>query len=91
MLGEFDRRTGDPNTGGSRPGGVVTSYRQEAERCAGYLFTHGPTKGAAVAAATDVPKATQMMRSNVYGWFQRIDQGIYDLSDDGRSHITEGR
>lgn len=89
MLSEFDRRTGDPNTGGSQPGGVVTSYRQEAERCADYLFVNGPSKGSVVADATDVPNATPMMRRNVYGWFERIDQGIYDLSNEGRKNFAD--
>ena len=84
LLGEFDRRTGDPNTGGSPPSDVVTSYRQEAERCARFLAEHGPTKGAAVAQACGVPHATRLMRSNVYGWFARVDHGVYDLTDLGR-------
>ncbi len=84
LLGEFERRTGDPNTGGSPPGGVVTSYRQEAERCARFLAEHGPTKGAVVAQSCDVPHATRLMRSNVYGWFERVEHGVYAVTDLGR-------
>lgn len=87
MLGEFDRRAGDPNTGGNVSSGVVTSYRQEAERCARYLAQHGPSKGADVADGTEIPKATAMMRRNVYGWFDRVDRGVYDLNDVGRASI----
>ena len=36
LLGEFDRREGDPNLGGTR-GAIITAYRQEAE-CSGIML-----------------------------------------------------
>ena len=83
LLGEFARRTGDPNTGGtgSRVGGkIVTAYRQDAERLAAYLAEHGPAKGAVVARATGVARATEMMRTNHYGWFVPVTRGVYGLA-----------
>jgi hypothetical protein len=91
MLSEFERRTGDPNLGGSAKSGLVTSYRQESERCAGFLVEHGPSKGAVVASGANVEQATTMMRRNVYGWFTKIDVGIYDVSELGRSALDEAR
>ncbi|MEZ5722867.1 MAG: DUF2161 family putative PD-(D/E)XK-type phosphodiesterase [Paracoccaceae bacterium] len=79
LLGEFTRRQGDPNTGGNA-GKVVTAYRQDAERLAAYLGEHGPSKGAAVAKATGVARATEMMRVNHYGWFERVGLGVYGLA-----------
>jgi hypothetical protein len=32
-----------------------------------------------------------MMRRNVYGWFTKIDVGIYDVSELGRSALDEAR
>lgn len=89
VLSEFERRTGDPNLGGSAKSGIVTSYRQESERCASFLAEHGPSKGAVVASGANVEQATTMMRRNVYGWFTRIDVGIYDLSEIGRAALSE--
>ncbi|PIE08741.1 MAG: hypothetical protein CSA74_00795 [Rhodobacterales bacterium] len=86
LLGEFARRTGDPNTGGGR-GRVVTAYRQDAERLAVWLADHGPARGAAVAKATGVGRATQMMRANRYGWFERVARGVYGLTPEGRAAI----
>jgi len=54
LLREFDRRVGDPNTGGSTRVGLVTAYRQDALRCAAHLDAHGPSRGAEVARATGV-------------------------------------
>ncbi|MCG7494206.1 DUF2161 domain-containing phosphodiesterase [Thalassobius sp. Cn5-15] len=87
LMAEFERREGDPNKGGATRVGLITSYRQEALRCAAYLAEQGPTKGATVAKATAVVRATRVMASNHYGWFQRVETGIYDLTAEGRSAL----
>ena len=83
LLREFAKREGDPNTGGTR-GGIVTAYRQDALKCAAHLAKEGPSKGATVARETGVEKATRMMALNHYGWFQRVEKGIYDVTEAGR-------
>lgn len=83
LLKEFERREGDPNLGGTR-GKVETAYLQEARRCAAYLAEHGPSRGAVVAKAAGVPKATAIMAANHYGWFEKVEYGVYGLSGDGR-------
>ena len=84
LLGEFARRAGDPNTGGTN-GKIVTAYRQDAERIAAFLAASGPSKGAVVAKATGVAQATRLMATNHYGWFERVETGIYRLTDTGRA------
>lgn len=83
LLREFDRLSGDPNAGGSTRYGIVTGYRQDALRCAAHLAEHGPTKGAHVAAATGVVTATRLMANNHYGWFERVEMGVYALTPAG--------
>nr|WP_321511032.1 DUF2161 family putative PD-(D/E)XK-type phosphodiesterase [uncultured Celeribacter sp.] len=80
LLREFHRREGDPNLGGSKAGGRVTAYRQDAEKCRAYLLEHGPSKGAEVAKATGVKHATRMMRDNHYGWFEKVGVGVYGVT-----------
>ena len=87
LLREFARRVGDPNQGGATRVGLVTAYRQDALRCAAYLAAHGPSKGAAVRAATGVDHATRMMRDDHYGWFERVETGIYALTPKGRDGL----
>jgi hypothetical protein len=84
LLREFARREGDPNTGGATRQGLVTAYRQDAIRCAGCLAELGPSKGATVARQTGVEQATRLMADNHYGWFERVEKGIYALTDKGR-------
>lgn len=83
LLREFDRLEGDPNAGGATRHGIVTAYRQDALKCAAHLAECGAAKGAEVAKATGVPTATRLMRENHYGWFDKVDKGIYALSDAG--------
>lgn len=88
LLREFARRVGDPNTGGAaRRGAVVTAYRQDAIRCARHLAQQGPCKGALVARATGVDRATRLMADDHYGWFERVAIGIYALTPKGRAEL----
>lgn len=89
LLREFARRDGDPNTGGVTRTTIMTAYRQDALRCAGYLAAHGPSRGAEVAQATGVATATRMMAADHYGWFERVTRGVYDLTATGRAAIGE--
>lgn len=83
----FERRRGDPNIGGAQRGAIVTSYRQEAQRCALFLQVQGPSKGADVAKSLGVKGATRLMADNYHGWFMRVSRGVYDLSHDGEEML----
>ena len=85
LLGEHQRRVGDPNRGGSTSKvPLMTAYRQEALRCAELLASQGPMKLAVLRAAADAPRAARILQQDVYGWFERIDRGVYGLSPAGR-------
>lgn len=87
LLGEHARRVGDPNTGGVTRVKIVTAYRQEALRCAQVLRRDGPTSPKALRAAARAPKAANILRDDVYGWFRRVERGVYDLSENGRKAL----
>ena len=87
LLKEFAHRVGDPNTGGMTRRPIVTAYRQAALRCAAHLGQNGATKAAEVARATAVAKAARILRDDVYGWFQRVQRGIYVLSPKGEAQL----
>lgn len=88
LLREFDRLAGDPNQGGATRHGLVTAYRQDALRCAALLAARGPMRGAEVAAATGVERATRLMRDNHYGWFERVSTGVYALTAAGSEGLV---
>ncbi|MDH3265197.1 MAG: DUF2161 family putative PD-(D/E)XK-type phosphodiesterase [Paracoccaceae bacterium] len=88
LLREFARRVGDPNTGGATRAALVTAYRQDALRCAAHLAGNGPAKGADVARATGVARATRLMADDHYGWFERAATGVYALTPKGQEGLS---
>jgi hypothetical protein len=83
LLDEHRRRVGDPTAGGSVRRPIMTAYRQEALLCAERLRS-GPTSPKAIRAAGDAPHAGRILRDDVYGWFERVDRGVYGLTPRGR-------
>ncbi len=88
LLREFQRRVGDPNCGGSSKRRLVTAYRQDALRCASYLGRDGPAKLAEIRAATGVADAARILQRDVYGWFQRVERGVYAVTPLGRRELV---
>jgi len=89
LLGEFQSRIGDPNLGGmTSKKGVLTSYRQKALKIALYLEKNGAVKASIIAKELDEEKARDIMYKNFYGWFNRASQGLYELTEKGKSEIT---
>ena len=85
----FERLDGDPNSGGATRHGLVTGYRQDALKCATFLAISGASRGAVVAKETGVESATSLMRNNVYGWFEKVEQGVYALNSTGKKGLTD--
>lgn len=89
LLREFATRRGDPNLGGSSTRrGIVTAYRQRAIAIGKYLQDNGKTKASAIAQSLQEPKARDILYRNVYGWFERVSQGIYQLSPHGATEVA---
>ncbi len=88
LLGEFVKRVGDPNLGGTeKRKGIMTVYRQRALAIAGFLRKQGPTKASHIARALREPKARDILYRNVYGWFDKVSLGVYELSPRGKQEI----
>jgi hypothetical protein len=67
---------------------LVTSYRQDALRCARALALYGPMRLNALRAAAGVPRAARILQRDVYGWFDRIERGIYRLTPAGDQALS---
>ena len=89
LLGEFERRRGDPMPGGSgRRRGMMTAYRQNAIRVAQYLSENGPSKASVIAHAIEESEVRAILYRNVYGWFDRLGEGVYQLSPRGSTELS---
>lgn len=89
LLKEFHSRVGDPNSGGSTRRPLVTAYRQDALRCASFIAANGACRVKDVVEATSVVRAAAIFRSNVYGWFDKVDRATYVTTSKGREALAQ--
>lgn len=91
LLKEFAARKGDPNTGGQTRQKIVTAYRQDCQRMAVQMLSHGATSPKKLRDDLGIVKASSILQKNYYGWFVRVERGIYDLTETGRKAIDDIR
>lgn len=85
LVREHQRRRGDPTLGGSTRKPIMTAYRQQATICAEALRA-GPLRPRDIKA--HAPDAGKILLSNVYGWFERVKPGFYQLTELGRTIVS---
>lgn len=84
LMREHQKRKGDPVIGGSTRTPQMTAYRQQALGCAAALAA-GPLKVRDIRAS--VPEAGKILQANVYGWFERVERGVYGLTPAGQEAL----
>lgn len=89
VLQEIAGRSGEHNVGGSARRKLVTAYRENALRIAYCLQRFGPQSPKALRALGAGPKTHDILYHNVYGWFERIERGIYALTASGAMALAE--
>ena len=88
LVQEFRARAGDPNIAGSTRRTIMTAYRQDAILCARALEAGGEMSPRAIREETGVTRAGAILQANHYGWFDRVERGIYRLTEAGRMAAT---
>jgi hypothetical protein len=84
LVDEHRRRRGDPVEGGGSRRPIMTAYRQRALACAAEL-AEGPRRPRDLKAS--IPDASKILHGNVYGWFARLERGVYSLTESGRAAL----
>ncbi|AZO78026.1 MULTISPECIES: DUF2161 family putative PD-(D/E)XK-type phosphodiesterase [unclassified Bosea (in: a-proteobacteria)] len=84
LVDEHRRRKGDPAAGGSTRQPIMTAYRQQALACAAAMSAE-PRRPRDL--RPSCPDAQKILHSNVYGWFERAERGVYGLTEAGRSAL----
>lgn len=85
IVEEFRRRRGDPILGGSTRLPQMTAYRQQALVVADALRS-GPLRPRDLKPIA--PDAAKILQADVYGWFERVERGIYRLTDGGSAALV---
>jgi hypothetical protein len=84
LVDEHRRRQGDPAVGGMSRAPIMTAYRQQALACARALEQ---APGRPRDLKRTIPDAPKILLGNVYGWFTRLERGVYGLTDAGRDAL----
>ena len=83
LLTEVADRSGDYNVVGSTKTTLMTAYRENAILIACCLSKLGPSRPKSLRNLGTGDKTTSILSANHYGWFQRVEKGVYELTDQG--------
>jgi hypothetical protein len=89
LLKEFEGRSGDYNVGGSTGRKLVTAYWERALQCALALRCHGPSSPRSIRDWTNCVNAGNLLRDNYYGWFAKVEKGIYRITSVGEQALLD--
>ena len=85
VLTEIADRSGDYNVGGSTKTPLMTAYRENAILIACCLSKLGASSPKNLRDLGTGDKTTSILSANHYGWFQRVEKGVYALTDLGNA------
>ncbi|MRH44451.1 hypothetical protein GH741_17545 [Aquibacillus halophilus] len=89
ILKEIDGRSADFNIGGSNQTQIMTAYRENCIQIAYYLERAGELSPKALKEMGTGKKTSSILTKNYYGWFCRVQRGIYVLSEKGKEEMKE--
>ncbi len=89
LLAEVAARSADETPGGTHARRLMTAYRENAVYVAAALELLGPSTPAALRALGTGPRTLGLLRGNAYGWFERVDRGVYRLTATGAAGLVE--
>lgn len=85
---EFKLRKNKQNIGGTR-GKKITRYKELVVEIGSFLLEHQEGSPKAIKQSTGIEKTASILQKNYDGYFERIDRGIYQLTEKGKIEITK--
>jgi hypothetical protein len=89
ILREIAERSADYNVAGATRRPILTAYREQAIQIAVLLHYHGTMTPAMLRKQGASTKTQGILNRNVYGWFERIDRGVYRLRPTVWEHLND--
>lgn len=89
LLAEIEGRTGDFNRGGSSQMKIMTAYKETCIYIACCLIHHGPLSAKMLKEIGTGDKTSQILIRNFDEWFERIERGIYAISEKGKDDLKD--
>ncbi len=88
VLEEIARRSADYNRAGSSRTRLATAYRENAIQIACCLLAGGRRSPAGLRSLGTGERTLSILRLNPYGWFERVEQGVYGITAHGERDIA---
>ena len=89
LQAELENRQVSANTGGMNRRKIVTAYREKALYLCCILENREAVTYGELREMGLEEKYMSILRSNVYHWFERVEKGVYRLSEEGRKALEE--
>ncbi len=89
IIKEIDGRTFETNVGGVNCTKIATAYTEKCIKIACILDMYGTLSTKEIRNYGGDKNCANLMRYNVYGWFRRVEKGVYEITDAGRAGILE--
>lgn len=86
---EFLARSEDYNIGGITREKQMTAYRENALLIALYMIRDGAMSAKQLKELDCGEKSYPIIHDNHYGWFERVDKGIYDVTKKGKHAVKK--
>lgn len=89
LIKEIEGRSADYNIGGSSKTKIMTAYKENCIQIACYLEKLGQMSPKALVALGTGNKTPLILQKNYYKWFERVERGIYIITEQGRSELKD--
>ena len=90
LLKEINGRSMDLNNGGAVKSRVITAYRERCIKTACIIKCCGPKRPKELVGEYGFEKNVALiLQKNFDGWFERLEPGLYGLSDVGERFLNE--
>jgi len=86
LLEEYSNRKSSLNTGGVTNKKIMTVYREQVIEI-GKALIKAPLSIKEIREITSNPKTSRILNDNYYKWFDRVERGIYRLTEFGQNEI----
>ena len=87
IIAEIQGRHGNYNVGGSTRTKIMTAYKENVIHIACCLKKYGQLSPKKLREMGTGKKTLSILNKNFYGWFERVERGIYKLSDQGNEEL----
>lgn len=89
LLAEMKGRKKNLNRGGSKGKKLMTAYRESSLYIACCLEKSGPLSPKQLKEfGTDSKKTQSILNKNFYNWFEKVDRGLYQISEEGKKSLN---